>query len=367
MNCYTTFFPGYSAGENAYHDINAVCSPYGNKAVVIGGKTAMEKTKDYLLEAIQGTNMEILDFLWYKGEAAFEYADELANHPKVKEADMIFCVGGGKAIDLSKLVADHLDKPYFTFPSIASTCAAISALGIYYRTDHVFRDFFRVKRPPYHVFISTKVIAEAPDVYLWAGIGDGMSKEAEVKFSARGREEELTLSDAAGVAMSGCCTEPFLKYGVKAMEDSKQNKPSEAIESIAMNIIVNTGMVSNMVDSQKYNTNLAHALFNSFTMLKQIEERHRHGEVVAYGTLVLLAMDKQYDKLDQFFDFYKEMKLPTKLADIEVSVEELDPVLDEVVKKYDVEYVPYPMTQKLVKDAILELEEYNTQKVKKIS
>jgi glycerol dehydrogenase-like iron-containing ADH family enzyme len=186
-----------------------------------------------------------------------------------------------------------------------------------------------------------------------------MSKEAEVEFSARGKEAELTLSDAAGVAMSRCCTAPFLTYGVQAMKDVKENKPSKAIEAVAMNIIVNTGMVSNMVDSAKYNTNLAHALFNSFTMLHQIEARHLHGEVVAYGTLVLLTLDKQYDKLDAFYKFYKDMKLPTKLADIEVTVEELDPVLDEAVKKYDLDYIPYPITQKTIKAAILELEEYN--------
>ncbi|NLK37427.1 MAG: iron-containing alcohol dehydrogenase family protein [Epulopiscium sp.] len=359
MDSFTTFFPGYSTGEDAYHEINAVCSPYGSKAVVIGGKTAMEKTKKYLLDATKDSDVTITDFLWYQGEAAFEYADNLMANPTVKEADMIFCVGGGKAIDLGKLVADRLNKPYFTFPTIASTCAAISALGIYYHTNHVFRDFFRVKRPPVHVFISTRVIAEAPEVYLWAGIGDGMSKEAEVEFSARGKEAELTLSDAAGVAMSRCCTAPFLTYGVQAMKDVKENKPSKAIEAVAMNIIVNTGMVSNMVNSAKYNTNLAHALFNSFTMLHQIEARHLHGEVVAYGTLVLLTLDKQYDKLDAFYKFYKEMKLPTKLADIEVTVEELDPVLDEAVKKYDLDYIPYPITQETIKAAILELEEYN--------
>ena len=355
----TVFFPGYTAGADAYNAIEEICKPYGSKAVVIGGKTAMEKTKEYLLAATEGKSIQITDFIWYMGEAAFEYAEELAADARVTSADMIFCVGGGKAIDLGKRVADHLKKPYFTFPTIASTCAAISALGIYYTKEHVFRDFYRVERPPVHVFISTKVIAEAPDVYLWAGIGDGMSKEAEVKFSARNRESELSLSDAAGVAMSSCCTDPFIEYGVQAMEDSKQNKPSEAIEAIAMNIIVNTGMVSNMVDSMKYNTNLGHALFNSFTMLHQIEERHRHGEVVAYGTLVLLTMDKQYDKLDQFFKFYKEMKLPTKLADIEVTVDELDPVLEAAVKKYDLQVVPYTITTQMIKDAILELEKYN--------
>lgn len=362
MGSYSVFFPGYTSGEDAYHEIDAVCAPYGTKAVAIGGKTALEKTKDYLLEATQESSINITDFIWYKGEAAFEYAEELQELEAVKDADMIFCVGGGKAIDCAKLVADHLKKPYFTFPTIASTCACISALGIYYHTNHVFRDFFRVERPPVHVFISTRVIAEAPEVYLWAGIGDGMSKEAEVKFSVRGKEEELTLSEQAGGAMSSCCTEPLLKYGIQAMEDCKLNRPSEAIEQVALNIFINTGMVSNMVDSHKYNTNLAHALFNSMTMLPQVEERHRHGEVVSYGTLVLLTLDKQYELLERFFEFYKGMSLPTKLSDIEVTIEELDPVLDAAVKKYDLDYTPYKITPDMIKEAILELEDFNLRK-----
>ena len=32
------------------------------------------------------------------------------------------------------------------------------------------------KIPPKHIFIDTQIIADAPDKYLWAGIGDTMSK-----------------------------------------------------------------------------------------------------------------------------------------------------------------------------------------------
>lgn len=107
-----------------------------------------------------------------------------------------------------------------------------------------------------------------------------MSKETEVRFSARGRDHELTLEEQAGVALAACCTEPLLKYGVQAMEDCRNNRASKAIEEVALNIFINTGMVSNMVDSAKYNTSLAHAFFNASTTLPQIEARHKHGEVV---------------------------------------------------------------------------------------
>lgn len=354
----TVFYPGYSAGADAYNEIEAVCSPYGTKAVVISDEISINATKKYIDEATAEGAVKV-DYVLFGGESSFEECERLANLDVVKNADMIFCLGGGKAIDTGKYVARQMGKPYFTFPTIASTCACNSALGIYYNEDHTFRCMYRVDRPPVHIFISTRVIAEAPVSFLWAGIGDGMSKEAEVTFSARGREDELTLEEQAGVALAACCTEPLLKYGIQAIEDCKNNRPSKAIEEVALDIFINTGMVSNMVDSAKYNTSVAHAFFNASTTLHQIEARHKHGEVVSYGTLILLTLDKQYDKLDRFYDFYKGMKLPTKLADIEITVEELDPVLELAMKRYDMDVVPYEITAAMLKDAILELEEYN--------
>lgn len=46
----TVFFPGYSAGENAYKEIDKVCSPYGTKAVVISDEISINATKKYLDE-----------------------------------------------------------------------------------------------------------------------------------------------------------------------------------------------------------------------------------------------------------------------------------------------------------------------------
>lgn len=56
------------------------------------------------------------------------------------------------------------------------------------------------------------------------------------------------------------------------------------------------------------------------------------------------------------------MELPTKLADLEIEVDELDPVLELAVQRYDLDVVPYEITPAMIKDAILELEEYNKKK-----
>ena len=97
----TVFFPGYSAGENAYKEIDKVCSPYGTKAVVISDEISINATKKYLDEATQDGIVKI-DYILFPGEASFEAVDELEQNEIVKNADMIFCLGGGKAIEIGR-------------------------------------------------------------------------------------------------------------------------------------------------------------------------------------------------------------------------------------------------------------------------
>ena len=135
---YTVTLPSYSVGTDCYKEIPWVTRHFGKKAVVVGGKTAMEKAKPELLKALEGTDVEILDFIWYGGNSTYENTEALKNNPTVQAADMVFGVGGGRAVDTCKVFCDQLDKPLFTFPTIASNCAASSSLAIVYNEDGSF-------------------------------------------------------------------------------------------------------------------------------------------------------------------------------------------------------------------------------------
>ena len=56
----------------------------------------------------------------------------------MKQADMIFAVGGGRACDTGKYLANELDKPLFCFPTVASNCAAVTAISVIYHPDGSF-------------------------------------------------------------------------------------------------------------------------------------------------------------------------------------------------------------------------------------
>ena len=87
---YSEFLPSYSVGVDCYKAIPEIVKPYGKKAVAVGGKTAMEKSKKALLEGIKGSDIEIIDFVWYGGDrlckrliwCSVSEADELLTRQK---------------------------------------------------------------------------------------------------------------------------------------------------------------------------------------------------------------------------------------------------------------------------------------------
>ncbi|MDD6659870.1 MAG: glycerol dehydrogenase, partial [Eubacteriales bacterium] len=94
MENYSISLPSYSIGNNVYEKINEICLPFGKKAICIGGKTAISKIKNLIIDACKGSELEILGFLWYGGDATYANVEKLEENELVKNADIIFAIGG---------------------------------------------------------------------------------------------------------------------------------------------------------------------------------------------------------------------------------------------------------------------------------
>ena len=338
---YTSFLPDYSVGEDCYDAVPKIAKQYGKTAVVIGGKTAMSKAKPYLDEAVKDSEIEIIDYVWYGGDSSYENAQMLIDNPVVQKADMIFAVGGGRAVDTCKVVFTKLDKPFFTFPTVASNCAACTAIAVIYNADGTFKEYFYPKCPSYHTFINTRIIADSPDSLLWAGIGDALSKEYEVLFATRA--EELFHTTLLGAQLSKACTAPLIDFGAKALEDCKANKASYELEQVALDIIISTGIVSNLTSGGEkyyYNSSLGHAFYYGSTVIPKAE-KHLHGEVVSFGVLCLLTYDNQLEERERIMKFHKTIGLPTCLADMEITEEDIPAIVEKASTVREWTCVPY--------------------------
>lgn len=349
------FLPNYTIGKDAYKEIKNICEKYGTKIVFIGGKTALEKASFLVREAIKESNLEVIDEVWFGGEASYENVEMLMKNENIKNAHMIFAFGGGKACDTCKVLTEKLDKPLFTFPTIASTCASVTSVCAMYYPNGVYKDVFFKKAPAIHTFINTQIIAEAPTKYLWAGIGDTLAKGYEPEFSARGKE--LDFSNNLGITLSSLCKESLFEYGNKGLKDCEYNISSKELEETILTIIVTTGLVSNSV-KMSFNSGLAHAICYGFSTIKDIEKNHLHGELVSYGVLVLEMMDKNYKELDKLVKFYKKINLPISYKNFNVNINNMDSILDKASTVKDIEVAAYPITRDMIYTSIKELEEY---------
>ncbi|HAW44981.1 MAG TPA: glycerol dehydrogenase [Sutterella sp.] len=347
--------PNYVIGPDAYENAAKIVRPYGKKAVIIGGKTAMSVAADLIENALDGQGIEVLDRLWYGGEVTFENAAMLEASAAVQAADMILAVGGGKACDTCKLVAEHTGKPLFTFPTIASNCAPCTALSIVYDEGGAFKANFYCPQPPLCVFINDEIIARAPDIYLLAGIGDALSKEPEVLLGLR--HVDLDQNLLVGRSLCAACTEPLLTYGEDALKSAKEGVSSRALQETALSIIISTGLVSNMTVTPQYyyNSNLAHCFYYGTTVF-ETSHKYLHGVIVSLGVLALLEYDGQTELRDRVMAFNKKVGLPVKLADIGLTPEALDKLVQKAVTVPGWHIEGYDLSAERFKDSILRVD-----------
>lgn len=356
MENYSVQIPNYSiGGDDVYMQIARFCVPYGKKVAVLGGETALSKAHDALATALATTPLEVTGWIVYGKECSFERAEALLQLPSVQEADMFFAVGGGKAIDTVKVMAAKAGKPFFTFPTIAATCAAVTSIAAVYTEDHRFADVYDRNHPALHCFINERIIGEAPSQYLWAGIGDSIAKYYESRLSVRGRE--LFHGNQIGVMISGMCADPLMHFAVQGYRDAKNGKVTQDLRETILNVIISTGFASVFLDSE-YNTAVAHSLTYGLVELPQVEGKHMHGEIVSFGVLVLLMMDDQPEEFAKVYEFNRAMGLPRCLADLDVKVSELAPVLAKALQTFDLDVMPYRVTEEMYRDALNKTEAY---------
>ena len=286
-------------------------------------KTAWEVTGETIIASLktEGIGFHPVQF---NGESSINEVNRIAAEGKSHDTDLVIGVGGGKALDTAKAVADELNVKVVIVPSIASTDAPTSALSVIYTDEGVFEAYKFYNKNPDLVLVDTAVIAQAPARLFASGIADAMATWVEARATLNSNGEAMAggKTSIAARAIAEACEETLFQHAVPAYKAVKKGLVTRQVEAVveANTLLSGLGFESGGLAA-------AHAVHNGFTALEGDIHHLTHGEKVAYGTLVHLMLEiHPEEEMRKYIEFYRSLGLPTTLKELhleDVTYEEL--------------------------------------------
>lgn len=234
--------------------------------------------------------------------------------------DAVVGIGGGKVIDVAKVVAMTLGSALIICPTTASTDAPASAMSILYSDTGEMNEIMIHRRNPDLVLADTRMILSAPLRFFISGLGDalstcyeGLSNEKTGHANYVWCDREMGLPTIAGRAVAQACLETLYEEGEAALAAARAGVPSPQFEDVVEANILLSG-----IGFENVGCSIAHAIGNAFTAIPEGEKK-MHGERVGFGTLCLLV-GENYPKseLDRAFTFCVKTGVPVCLEDLEI-------------------------------------------------
>ena len=355
--------PGkYVQGEDELLNLGYFVSSFGKSALLIAHKDDIARVKEKLDFTKQKFDIEFIESS-FRGECSRQEVARLKELAKTKSCACTIGLGGGKAIDTAKCVAEG--EALIIVPTIAATDAPTSHSAVLYTEDGKFDDYAYFKQSPSVVLVDTSVIAKAPVRFLVSGMGDALPTYFEARATARSFSNviaglrcgyrEGVCGEAKGtntaLALATLCYQTLMSDGIKAKVSCENKCVTQAFENIIEANILLSGL-----GFESGGLAGAHAIHDGLTILEGTH-KYYHGEKVAFGTLVQLVLENApTDELEEVMDFCVKVGLPVCLADIgveELSEEELQLVAEKAcIPEESIHSMPFAITVESVAAAI---------------
>lgn len=352
----------YVQGEDEILNLGYFVKTFGDSALLIAHPDDVKRVQEKLKRTAEKFNIRFVES-GFCGECSRREVARLQELAKESKCTCTIGLGGGKAIDTAKCVAEG--ENLIVVPTIAATDAPTSHSAVLYTPEGAFDDYAYFKQSPSVILIDTTVIAHAPVRFLVSGMGDALSTFFEARANVQSYSKvnaglpcgfrEGVCGEARGTkaafALASLCYESLLEDGWKAKIACENHVVTESLEKI-----IETNILLSGLGFESGGLAVAHAIHDGLTILEGTH-KYFHGEKVAFGTIAQLTLENApMEEIEEVLDFCLSIGLPVCLEDIgvdHITEEELYQVAEKAcIPEESIYAMPFPITVEKVAAAI---------------
>ncbi len=304
-------FPGkYIQGRGVIAELPSYIQQYGGRGLIISTRSMLQ-----VMQGIAAQCNSVVEQL--QGDCCRQEIDRLKAVGQKVGATIVIGVGGGRPMDTARVVADELELPCVTCPTVASSDAACAFLSIVNgpKDNPGVEEFHFCRQNPNLVLADEELIMQAPARYLTMGMADALS----TWFEAESCEKSGALSYTGGgrtltaMAVARLCYDTILRYGRDAYKAAKEKKFTPAFSKVVEANILTSGCGFGGCGLAT-----AHGVATAFEIVPNDDHTEvQHGEVVAFGILVGLMINrKPAAEIEEIYSLFYDLDLPITFAQL---------------------------------------------------
>ncbi len=222
-------------------------------------------------------------------------------------ADCLIAMGGGKVMDLAKLMKKEMPAmKLIAVPTSAATCAAMTPVAVMYDKDGAYADTLDTPVPD-EVVMDYEIFYKLPMPFFAAGAADAMAKYYETSAA---QKKHRTKNGRAVLKAALACKEMlkeliFLKW---------ENPDNDVKRQLAELNIITSGMIS-CGGRFEITGLMAHCAAHAMTHIPSCRE-YLHGEHAAAGLILQEGILNNKKNISELQVIFSIIDAPLNLASV---------------------------------------------------
>ncbi len=299
----------YLQRKNILTECAAELKKYGNRPLILAGKTAWEIAGDAVDASLSSAKMPYCLHI-HKGSCNREDAEAAASLAKIEGCDLIVGIGGGVIMDFAKLVAVAAGLPIINIPTSSATCAAYTPLSVCYTAEGRTVGTAHHDREVDAVLVDPALLLRQPPRLLLAGVFDAQAKFLEIKHRYRPEDESYPLGLDYAYFMAVRSYEELSKKTSAALDAMECGECTDTFDQVIFTAIAVTGVISGIARGSNQ-TALGHKFYEITRALYPMESKpYLHGELVGVGLLLQNEYNGEREKNAEILAFMKQYGMP---------------------------------------------------------